>query len=87
MRFGLAVLLVAACTLSAWGQPEEEPPRYGAEAGLDLPELLRVSDRGHLRLEYVWCYLRRLEVPALVTSGPIGATGALDDPRTVILRC
>lgn len=44
------------------------------------------ADRTHLRVDYLYWYLRRLNVPPLLTAGPAGSSGVLGDEDTVVLR-
>lgn len=44
------------------------------------------TDRTHTRIEYLYWYLRKLDVPPILTAGPTGSTASLNEPGTTILR-
>jgi len=39
----------------------------------------------HLEVDYLWWYLERLRVPALLTTGPAGSQALLGEPGTTVL--
>src|SRR5436305_924135 len=55
-------------------------------AALPAQEAIEDADRSHLRVDYLYWYLRRLNVPPLLTAGPAGSSGILGDEDTVVLR-
>src|SRR5262245_53190482 len=88
MRCGTALLLLCCAGLASRAAAQTLADELTWQ-GLPAPEPTVQEEKVYpfsIRAEYLYWYLRRLEVPPLLTTGPVGSAAVLGEPGTTILR-